>query len=410
MKLLVTKNNVAWSVGGLRNGRWMLSWLAVLVAWSMSSATSAQNLDALSQLLKADSASNEVGDGQPQSTADQQAVAGEQTSESNPVSGESARAEVREKSSTAQTPRVYLGLQAEAVSGGGVGVRVSGVTRDSPAWKAGFEVDDRILGINGFAIENIAAMAGRLSMTQPGQAATFLVNRAGRSLELTAVLVNAEVGRQLARDAEQPTSTTAWVGLVLHDLTESFRAQFGVAAYRGAAVTQVSPDSPAGRAGLQAGDAVVEVGGLAIETANDFQNWLDGSRPGDRTTIVVYRGVTRMSRELILGSPPQPQPTPLPRRLSARPLGSPTKSSKAAKATSPTEVAPATSDLLPAPIAATISTAEPQTPGPPSDAFSPRELEMQAEIDRLQKELASVHAKLAETRQQLDSILRSLRD
>lgn len=71
--------------------------------------------------------------------------------------------------------RIYLGLEAEELTGGGIGVRVTNITKDSPAWKAGFKVGDRI--INGFAIANLEDMVKQLGKTSPGETVRFLVSR-----------------------------------------------------------------------------------------------------------------------------------------------------------------------------------------------------------------------------------------
>lgn len=66
----------------------------------------------------------------------------------------------------------------------------------------------------------------------------------------------------------------------------------------GALVGRVRPDSPGGRAGVQAGDVVVELSGVPIATADDLERvagrWSgDGPtsmtvlRDGERTTLIM---------------------------------------------------------------------------------------------------------------------------
>jgi membrane-associated protease RseP (regulator of RpoE activity) len=303
----------------------------------------------------------------------------------------------------AAPPRIYLGLEAEQAAEG-IGVRVASVTRESPAWKAGFRVDDRILGINGFAIGNMDHMVEQLSKTRPGQSVNFLVNRDGRNRELIAVLMNADVADQIQNKPANLSNAPAWLGITSSDLSTSFREQFGIAAFRGAAVTQVVNGSPAYQAGIRPGDAVVEAGGRPVETAAELQRWVEQSRPGDQAQVVYYRGASRQSTKIVLVGDPQLQPPTQAQRPQAFPKNEIT-------ANRPT--IPATKPPQPVPVDPTI-TPDPNTPlvldPQPEIQLSEREKALEAEVVLLRKQLAEAQAKLAETKQQLDNILRALKD
>jgi putative serine protease PepD len=58
----------------------------------------------------------------------------------------------------------------------------------------------------------------------------------------------------------------------------------------GAVVQEVTPDSPAARAGLQAGDAVVSIDGKAVQDRSELVAAIRGHKPGDKVTLVVVRG------------------------------------------------------------------------------------------------------------------------
>jgi predicted metalloprotease with PDZ domain len=304
--------------------------------------------------------------------------------------------------------RAYLGLEAEELKGGGVGVRVSDVTRDSPAWKAGFQVNDRIIGVNGFAIAGMSGMVQQLGKARPGQTVTFLVTRDGRNLEMSATLINAEIARQ-ETEAPEGTSGFAWMGASVHDLTQSFREQFGIAAYRGAAVTQVVPGSPAHLAGIRAGDAITEADGQPIETKLEYESWLEQTKPGDRVPLVIYRGITRIPTQVVLTGQPQPQPTPAWRRPSPAPRSAvgPAASDSARQPKDASESAQPTI-AVPQSVPANASLSE--TPISQPEGTDMRVQELEAQMQKLREELAEAQAKLVETKKQLDSILRALKD
>ena len=58
----------------------------------------------------------------------------------------------------------------------------------------------------------------------------------------------------------------------------------------GAVVQEVTPDSPAAQAGLQAGDVVVSIDGKAVQDRSELVAAVRGHKPGDKVTLVVVRG------------------------------------------------------------------------------------------------------------------------
>ncbi len=340
--------------------------------------------------------------------------------------------------------RIYLGLEAEQAAEG-IGVLVTSVTKDSPAWKAGFRIDDRILGINGFAIGKMDDMVEQLAKTRPGQSVNFLVNREGRNAALIAVLMNAELADQIQTKPPTKASIPAWLGVTAHDLSNVFRDQFGIAAYQGAAVTQVVNGSPAYQGGIRPGDAITEIGGRAVESAAEVQRWVESAKPGDRAQIVFYRGNTRQSVNVVLvgdpqflaSQPPSQKPPAFPRNSTglgpARPgpavdptgrpniaggvnAGGNTAGNTTANPNAPLMLTgPKTPPPIPTnPALGTIDpNATPNNPNSnPTASVQPteRELALEAEVAKLRKELADSQAKLAEMKLQLDNILKALRD
>jgi serine protease Do len=65
-------------------------------------------------------------------------------------------------------------------------------------------------------------------------------------------------------------------------------------------LANVTPDSPAAAAGLQAGDQLLEVARQPIEWEFDFNKALLHSNPGDRVPVVVQRDGRRINAELEL--------------------------------------------------------------------------------------------------------------
>ncbi len=202
----------------------------------------------------------------------------------------------------------YLGLIAERPPGGGVGLVVVEVTQGSPAWKAGFQIGDRILGVNGAAVANLDELGNQLASKTPGEPIRFLINRGGKNKDVVAVLQNRNIAARTQPNAAlldpgfPSENPQAVLGLAVANLSDAFRRQFGIPAYRGAAVTDVAKGSPADRAGLRAGDCVVEVDGEVIQNADAMQAWISNSVPGQHSSISYYRGRSLKQAQVLLTS------------------------------------------------------------------------------------------------------------
>lgn len=291
--------------------------------------------------------------------------------------------------------RIYLGLEAEDPVGGGIGVRVTMVTKDSPAWKSGFEVGDQILAVNGFAIANLDSMVEQLSNTAPGQSVRFLTKRGGRNLNLVAVLQNAGTAADINRNSITNTGP-GWLGVVVTDLSGAFRQQFGISIFSGAAVTSVAPDSPAALAGIKAGHAIAEIDGIKVEGAVQMMAIVDGLRPGDVLSVKVAQGVFVRPMTITLAAPPSDSP---PKRSSSRVNAVTNGTTRAA----PIRNAPQNQ-------LGDDQAVQQQAVNQPAaaEAAAEREEQLLQEIDRLQAELDAANSRIADTEQRLNGILESL--
>ncbi|MCA9133398.1 MAG: PDZ domain-containing protein, partial [Planctomycetales bacterium] len=281
------------------------------------------------------------------------------------------------------------------------------VTADSPAWKAGFAINDRIQAINGFAITNLDGMVQQLDKTLPGQTAKFLVSRDGRYVELIAVLMERDLASRIA-GSEPPSEEAAgpaWLGVVSSDLSPSFRSQFGIRVFRGAAVTNVSSGSPASKAGLRAGDAIVSIGGKSIENERELTAWLGQARPGTRVEIGYYRGGISQKADVTLEVSPAAKAERVPPPATAR-----SAAATAAAAGVESLVPQIPSSPSPPANSSQLELKPPTAPAPAkdSDAGQPSVVELQQEVKRLQEALRAANARLEATQRKLQQIAEGL--
>jgi hypothetical protein len=72
---------------------------------------------------------------------------------------------------------------------------------------------------------------------------------------------------------------------------------------KGLRLTDVSPDSPASRGGLKAGDVITKLGDLDVVDIQDLANALRKYKPGKKVAVVVTRGDAKMKMTVTLGAP-----------------------------------------------------------------------------------------------------------
>ena len=133
-----------------------------------------------------------------------------------------------------------------------------------------------------------------------------------------AVPINAAV-RSMEQLVETGSVAYAWVGITTQTITPSLAEELGLDAERGAAVQEVIEDSPAAEAGLRpgteerevdgvplsvGGDLILEIEGVAVESAEDVVRIVTNSLPGETATFTVLREGERVEIDVRFGERP----------------------------------------------------------------------------------------------------------
>jgi len=98
----------------------------------------------------------------------------------------------------------------------------------------------------------------------------------------------------------------AYMGVLVGDPNEGEAAAKGLPVGTGALVTQVTPGGPAARAGLRAGDVVVDLDGKTVEGAGDVVDTVSNKPIGSKVTVGIFREGKRQPVEVTLGELPSP--------------------------------------------------------------------------------------------------------
>lgn len=81
----------------------------------------------------------------------------------------------------------------------------------------------------------------------------------------------------------------AWLGVVIQNLTPEIAEKFGLKEAEGALVADISPDSPAEKAGIKRGDVILKVDGVETPDIKTLQQTIRSHRPGDVVDVEIWR-------------------------------------------------------------------------------------------------------------------------
>ena len=136
----------------------------------------------------------------------------------------------------------------------------------------------QLVGINTFIISNSGSFAGA-GFAIPSQIAKSTADQ---------IIAHGKVQH-------------GYVGISMNDVTPSNASFFNLKDASGAIVAQVTPDSPASRAGLKTGDVIRELNGKKIADGSALQVAIAEKQPGDTVQLGIIRNGTPMQVGIKLG-------------------------------------------------------------------------------------------------------------
>jgi serine protease Do len=95
--------------------------------------------------------------------------------------------------------------------------------------------------------------------------------------------------------------TRAQLGVTVQEVNASLAASFGLDRPRGALVAEVTPDSPAARAGVEVGDVIVRFDGKPIDRSSDLPLLVTAAKPGAKAALEVWRKSSSRNLTVTLG-------------------------------------------------------------------------------------------------------------
>jgi len=175
------------------------------------------------------------------------------------------------------------------------GIAVAQVSSDSPAAKAGLQVGDAIVALNGEKVADVAAFRLKVAGLAPGTRVNLKVIRDGAPKDFSLTLAtNTEVGK--LRKGGSPEnqgsgSESALQGVQVDNLSPDAIQQLNLpAGTKGVLVTDVDENSPAAEAGLRPNDVIERVNHKPVTSTDDLDQALRQGGGKGGTLLLVRRG------------------------------------------------------------------------------------------------------------------------
>jgi serine protease Do len=181
------------------------------------------------------------------------------------------------------------------------GALIADVQPDTPASKGGLKNGDVITAVDGQPIEDAHKLTFAVGAVSPGTKLELEVLRDGNTETVT--VTTAERPGDLARSGrggrgsgpEDLANNDEGVlnGVTVNDIAPEMRRQLNLPArLKGAVITNVEPDSAAAKAGVRAGDVILEINRQPVTSAQDAVE-LSAKADGRKTLLRLFsRGST----------------------------------------------------------------------------------------------------------------------
>jgi serine protease Do len=141
-----------------------------------------------------------------------------------------------------------------------------------------FTMDGKVVGINS-AISSPSGGSVGLGFSVPSNTAKSVVN-------------------QLIKFGE---TRRGWLGVKIQAVTDDIAETMNLGKPHGALVADVTPDSPSAKAGLEAGDVIVEFDGRAINESKELPRATAETEVGKEVTVKIIRDGKEIEKKITLG-------------------------------------------------------------------------------------------------------------
>ena len=171
------------------------------------------------------------------------------------------------------------------------GAYVKQINAGSPADKAGVQPGDVVTRLGNQDITDEITLREAVNATAPGTAVPVTLLRGGKTVTVTARLVDRNTLGGTRPDTPAPAKArpvAAQLGFVARPLTADLATQVGLPeATKGLVVATITPGSAASEAGLERGSVITSVNRAPVTTVEALNRATGAAKSGDILTLAV---------------------------------------------------------------------------------------------------------------------------
>jgi len=170
------------------------------------------------------------------------------------------------------------------------GVLVADVSPDGPAKAAGIQRGDVILSVDGHDVKSTGELRNLVASHASGKSVSITIVRDKKKQDIDVTLGSLPGGKTAPAKAPKAAATGLLGGVEVTDLSAETRRKFEVPEKvdSGAVVSAVEPRSAAAKAGIGAGDVIIQIDQNPVTNADQFRKLAD-KVSGDSALLLVAR-------------------------------------------------------------------------------------------------------------------------
>src|SRR5690606_37032335 len=134
-----------------------------------------------------------------------------------------------------------------------------------------------------------------------------IYTRSGGSIGLSFAIPASVAEEVVAQLKDKGHVDRGWLGVAIQEVSKDLARSFGLDKPMGALVADVEPQGPAAKAGLKAGDLIIEFNGREVRTQSDLPYLVGRTLPDTEVPVVVMRKGKQKTLDVTIGVLPEPQ-------------------------------------------------------------------------------------------------------
>jgi serine protease DegQ len=175
------------------------------------------------------------------------------------------------------------------------------------------------LGRNRLGVNNYENFIQTDAAINPGNSGGALIDTSGNLIGINSIIYSQSGGSQgigfaipisMAKSVMEQiiasgSVTRGWIGVDVGDVTPDLAESLNLKSARGAAIAGVQEDGPADKAGVRAGDVLMQVNGRPVIDSVAARGLISDLAPGSRANMTFIRKEKEVSIQILIGKRPR---------------------------------------------------------------------------------------------------------